>query len=93
MLIPFLRVTGGIFNPAVSTALFLIGVIGPIRWALCCFAQMIGGIAASAVLLALLPGPLVVNTIPGTNVSKSQAVFIEMFMTAVVSTCVCQVSY
>jgi len=46
---------------------------------------MVGGIAASAVLLTLLPGPLVVNTVPGTNVSKSQAVFIEMFMTAAVS--------
>lgn len=34
------RVTGGIFNPAVSTALWLIGAIGPVRWALCCFAQV-----------------------------------------------------
>lgn len=33
-------VTGGIFNPAVSTALFIIGAIGPVRWALCCIAQV-----------------------------------------------------
>lgn len=94
--------TGGIFNPAVSTALWLIGAIGPVRWALCCFAQvrsvrpgrerrahaprqMIGAIAASAVLLALLPGPLAVNTTPGPGVNKAQAVFIEMFLTAAVS--------
>ncbi|KAG9014673.1 Aquaporin-4 [Tulasnella sp. 427] len=78
----FYRVTGGIFNPAVSTALLLIGAIGPVRWALCCFAQMVGAIAASGVLLALLPGPLAVNTTPGPGVNKAQAVFIEMFLTA-----------
>ncbi|KAG8983734.1 hypothetical protein FRB90_005791 [Tulasnella sp. 427] len=43
---------------------------------------MIGAIAASAVLLALLPGPLSFNTVPGPGTSKSQAVFIEMFVTA-----------
>lgn len=45
---------------------------------------MIGAIAASAVLLALLPGPLAVNTTPGTGVNRAQAVFIEMFLTAAV---------
>ncbi|KAG8986099.1 hypothetical protein FRB90_004225, partial [Tulasnella sp. 427] len=75
-------VTGGIFNPNVTTALLLTGVIGPVRWALCCAAQMIAAIAASAVLLALLPGPISFNTLPGKGVSKSQAVFIEMFVTA-----------
>ncbi|KAG8986101.1 hypothetical protein FRB90_004227 [Tulasnella sp. 427] len=68
----FYRVTGGIFNPNVTTALLLTGVIGP----------LVGAIAASAVLLALLPGPLNVNTVPSKGVSKSQAVFIEMFVTA-----------
>ncbi|KAG8947460.1 Aquaporin-4 [Tulasnella sp. 424] len=68
----FYRVTGGIFNPAVSTALLLIGAIGP----------MIGAIAASGVLLALLPGTLAVNTTPGPGVNRAQAVFIEMFLTA-----------
>ncbi|KAG8902061.1 3'-5' DNA helicase [Tulasnella sp. 403] len=78
----FYRVTGGIFNPAVSTALLFVGAIGPVRWALCCFAQMVGAIAASGVLLALLPGPLASNTAPGPGVNKAQAVFIEMFLTA-----------
>jgi aquaporin rerated protein, other eukaryote len=71
------------FNPAVSTALLLTGAIRPFRWATCCFAQLVGAIAASGVLLALLPGPLTVNTGPGPGVSKSQAVFIEMFLTSV----------
>lgn len=78
----FYRVTGGIFNPNVTTALLLTGAIGPVRWALCCAAQMVGAIAASAVLLALLPGPISFNTLPGPGVSKAQATFIEMFVTA-----------
>jgi aquaporin related protein len=61
VLIYLLSVTGGVFNPAVSTALLLIGVIGPVRFVLYCIAQLAGGIVASALLLALLPGKLVVK--------------------------------
>jgi len=78
----FYRVTGGVFNPAVATSLLLVGAIGPVRWALYCIAQLAGGIAASALLLALLPGPLVVSTTPGIHVSNAQAVWIEAFLTA-----------
>ncbi|KAG8936923.1 Aquaporin-4 [Tulasnella sp. 418] len=78
----FYRATGGIFNPNVTTALLFAGIIGPVRWALCCAAQLLGAIAAAGVLLALLPGPLVVNTSPGTGINRTQAVFIEMFLTA-----------
>jgi len=78
----FYRVTGGVFNPAVSTSLLLIGAIGPLRFVLYCIAQLVGAIAASAVILALLPGPLAVNTTPGVGVNKAQAVWIEAFITA-----------
>ena len=53
----FYRVTGGLFNPNVSLALFLTGVIGPVRFVLYCIAQLVGAIAAAAVILALSPGP------------------------------------
>jgi aquaporin related protein len=56
-----LSVTGGVFNPNVSTGLLLIGAIGPVRWALYCVAELAGGIAAAALILALVPGPLVVT--------------------------------
>jgi len=79
----FYRVTGGMFNPAASTALLLIGAIKPVRWALCCASQLAGGIAASALILALLPGPLLVSTTPAPGVNLAQAVFIEAFMTCV----------
>lgn len=54
----FFRVTGGLFNPNVTTALLLSGVIGPVRFVLFCIAQLVGGIAAAALVLALTPGPL-----------------------------------
>ncbi|CAE6429273.1 unnamed protein product [Rhizoctonia solani] len=78
----FYRVTGGVFNPAVATALLLIRAIGPVRWVLYCLAQLIGGIVASALLLALLPGELVVTPSPAQGVNAAQAVFIEAFLTS-----------
>lgn len=53
----FYRVSGANFNPNVSLALFLTGIIGPVRFALYCIAQLAGSIAAAAVILALSPGP------------------------------------
>ncbi|QRW08262.1 aquaporin, Major intrinsic protein family [Ceratobasidium sp. AG-Ba] len=78
----FFRVTGGVFNPAISTALLLVGVIGPVRWVLYCIAQMVGAIAASALLLALLPGKLDIVPSPANGINSAQAVFIEAFLTA-----------
>lgn len=53
----FYRITGGLFNPNVTLALFLVGCIGPVRFVLFCIAQLGGAIAAAAVVLALSPGP------------------------------------
>lgn len=58
---PFYRVTGGLFNPNVTTSLALAGVIKPFRWALYCAAQLIGGITAAAIISALTSGPLLVK--------------------------------
>ncbi|KAG9119763.1 hypothetical protein FRC07_005055 [Ceratobasidium sp. 392] len=81
----FYRATGGVFNPNVSTALLLIGAIGPVRFVLYCIAQITGAIVASALLLALLPGPLVVTPTPADGINSAQAVFIEAFMTAMLT--------
>jgi aquaporin related protein len=78
----FYRVTGGVFNPAVSFTLFLVGAIGPVRFVLYFVAQMAGAIAASAILAGLLPGPLAVTPSLGANTTKAQGLFIEMFITA-----------
>ena len=54
----FYRVTGGLFNPDVSLALLITGLIGPVRFVLYCIAQLLGSITAAAIVLALSPGPL-----------------------------------
>ncbi|KZO98900.1 aquaporin-like protein [Calocera viscosa TUFC12733] len=78
----FYRVTGGVFNPAISTALLLVGTISPVRFVLYCLAQLVGAIVASAILLGLTPGPLVVTPSLGPGVNPTQGVFIEMFLTS-----------
>lgn len=59
----FYRITGGLFNPGVSLALFLINGIGPVRFVMYIIAQLVGGIAAAALLDALTPGPLLVKLV------------------------------
>ncbi|KAG9126207.1 hypothetical protein FRC07_004425 [Ceratobasidium sp. 392] len=78
----FYRISGGVFNPAISTSLLLIGAIGPVRWIMYCLAELLGGIAAAALILALVPGPLAVKTTPANGINAAQAVFIEAFLTA-----------
>ncbi|KAG8936922.1 hypothetical protein FRC02_010012 [Tulasnella sp. 418] len=77
----FYRVTGGLFNPCVSTALLLVGKLSPVRYVLYCVAQITGAIAAAAVLMALTPTRIDVNTRIGRGINPAQAVFIEMFLT------------
>ncbi|KAI0342913.1 aquaporin-like protein [Trametopsis cervina] len=78
----FFRVTGGLFNPQVSLALLIVGVITPVRFVLYCIAQLLGGIVAAALVLALTPGPLQSNTTLIQGINPAQGVFIEAFITA-----------
>ncbi|MBW0500530.1 hypothetical protein O181_040245 [Austropuccinia psidii MF-1] len=77
----FYRATGAAFNPNVSFALLLVGVLTPMRFLLYCVAQFSASIAASALLLALLPGPLTVSTTLGSGTNRAQGLFIEGFIT------------
>jgi aquaporin related protein len=45
----FFRVSGGLFNPAVSLGMVLIGALTPKRGALLAFSQILGGITVSHV--------------------------------------------
>ncbi|KAF1995062.1 aquaporin-like protein [Amniculicola lignicola CBS 123094] len=78
----FFRVSGGLFNPAVTLGLYLIGAISPVRAILCFTAQMLAGMCSAAVVSAILPGPLSVSTTLGTGTSIAQGVFLEMFLTS-----------
>ncbi|GAA5986434.1 hypothetical protein JCM11641_000999 [Rhodosporidiobolus odoratus] len=78
----FFRVSGGLFNPAVSLGMMLVGALTPIRAALLTVSQILGGISGAAIIQALLPGTLNVRTTlsPGTSVVRG--LFIEMFLTS-----------
>jgi len=78
----FFRISGGLFNPAVTLGLYLIGAIKPLRAILVFIAQMISSICAAAVVNGLFPGPLNVSTNLGGGTTITQGVFIEMFLTA-----------
>lgn len=78
----FFRISGGLFNPAVTLAMVLTGALPLVR-ALCLFfAQMAGGVAASAIVLVLFPTPLNVRTTLAGGASVVQGVFIEAILTA-----------
>ncbi|KAG5998519.1 hypothetical protein E4U43_002404 [Claviceps pusilla] len=78
----FYRVTGGMFNPAVTLGLMLVGAVKPTRALLILPTQVIAGICAAAVVDGLLPGPLTVANTLGSGTSIVQGLFLEMFMTA-----------
>ncbi|KAF2204241.1 aquaporin-like protein [Delitschia confertaspora ATCC 74209] len=78
----FFRVSGGLFNPAVTLGLYLINVLTPTRAIGCFISQMLAGMASAAVISAILPGPLNVSTTLGSGTSIAQGVFLEMFLTA-----------
>ncbi|OCL08864.1 aquaporin-like protein [Glonium stellatum] len=78
----FFRISGGLFNPAVTLGLCLIGAVGWLKGAVIFLAQILGAISAAGIVSALFPGPLAVRTTlsPGTSIARG--VFIEMFLTA-----------
>ncbi|EON68683.1 hypothetical protein W97_07941 [Coniosporium apollinis CBS 100218] len=78
----FYRISGGLFNPAVTLGLYLVGALKPVRATLCFIAQILAGIAAAAVISGILPGPLNVTTTLNNGMSITRGVFLEMFLTA-----------
>ena len=78
----FFRISGGLFNPSVTLAMCLIGAVPYTRGGLVFISQIIGAIASAAVVSALFPGTLNVQTSLGGGTSIVQGLFIEMFLTA-----------
>lgn len=74
----FFRISGGLFNPAVTFGMMIVGATGYFRGLLIIIAQILAGIAASGVVSALLPGPLAVSTSLGGGTTVVQGVFIEV---------------
>ncbi|KAI8951467.1 aquaporin-like protein [Xylaria longipes] len=78
----FYRITGGLFNPAVTIGLMAIGAVGLVRGVIVIISQLVGSIAAAGVISGLLPGGLYVSTTLSKNTSVVQGFFIEFFLTA-----------
>tara|TARA_R110002003_G_scaffold143_1_gene13209 strand:- start:11685 stop:12773 length:1089 start_codon:yes stop_codon:yes gene_type:complete len=74
----FFRISGGLFNPAVTLGMMVVGATSYIRGALIIVAQILGGIAASAVVSAMLPNVLAVRTELGGGTTVVQGLFIEV---------------
>jgi len=80
----FFRISGGLFNPAVTLGMCLIGALPWIRGALLFFVQILGGITAAALVACMFPrnGDINVRTSLGGGTTHVQGLFIEMFLTA-----------
>ncbi|KAK1710901.1 hypothetical protein CaCOL14_010713 [Colletotrichum acutatum] len=78
----FYRVSGGMFNPAVTLGLVLVGAVKPLRGLCIVPAQLLASIAAAAVVYGVLPGPLRVANTLGGGATVPQGFFIEMLLTA-----------
>lgn len=72
----------GLFNPAVTVALALVGAVGWVRAAIVVIAQILGATSAAAVVAALFPGKLRVTTELGGGTSTVQGLWIEALLTA-----------
>ena len=85
----FYRISGGLFNPAVTLGLYLVGAIRPFRAIILFVAQIAGGIAGAGLLALLSPlgGISQVTTTLAPGVNKGQGLMIEAFLTAFLVFC------
>ncbi|KAF2496245.1 aquaporin [Lophium mytilinum] len=79
----FYRISGGLFNPAVTFGMVLAGALPPIRGLILFPAQIIAAMCAGGLVSCMFPGDIAsTNTTLAPGVSIASGVFIEMFMTA-----------
>ena len=79
----FYRVSGGLFNPAVTLAVTVLGKMPPVKAAILVVAQLLGAIFAAGIAEIMLPGDLAVDTTINyaTGITTTQALFFEAFLT------------
>ena len=78
----FFRISGGLFNPAVTVAMVLVRAISIVRAMILFIAQMAGSMLASVIVRYLFPESFNVRTTLGGGASIVQGVFIEALLTA-----------
>ncbi|KAK0277891.1 hypothetical protein LTR35_009727 [Friedmanniomyces endolithicus] len=78
----FFRISGGLFNPAVTLAMVMVGSIGYVRAALLLVSQIAGAIFSSYIVKVLFPTSFNVRTTLSSSTSVVSGVFIEAILTA-----------
>ncbi|KAK1625269.1 MIP family channel protein [Colletotrichum phormii] len=79
----FYRISGGLFNPAVTLGLSLGGQLPWMRSAFLVPAQMLAAMCAGGLVEAMFPGQVSqANSLLGIGTSVAQGLFLEMFFTA-----------
>lgn len=77
------RVSGGLFNPALTLGLVLAGALPPMRGLILFPAQVLGATCAAAVVDCIAPIAIsVVQTTVAPDTSIAQGLFLEMVSTA-----------
>ncbi|TVY83848.1 Aquaporin-1 [Lachnellula suecica] len=78
----FFRVSGGLFNPAVTLALCVVGIVPFVRAVFVTLAQISGGMAAAVAVRSIIPGDSVLFGVKlASGVTIAQGFFMEMFLT------------
>ncbi|KAL9138687.1 MAG: hypothetical protein Q9175_000123 [Cornicularia normoerica] len=67
----FYRISGGLFNPAVTLGMMISNTLPWTRGLLLLPAQMAGGLVAAGLVSCMFPGPLAVNTTLSHNPTRS----------------------
>ncbi|KAK6425420.1 hypothetical protein LTR81_002103 [Elasticomyces elasticus] len=78
----FFRISGGLFNPAVTLAMVMVGSIGYVRAFLLLVSQIAGAIFSSFIVKVLFPTDFNVRTTLSSSTSLVSGVFIEAILTA-----------
>ncbi|KAK2050042.1 MIP family channel protein [Colletotrichum somersetense] len=78
----FFRISGGLFNPAVTLGMYLVKAINAARAIYLFIAQLLGGMLASLIVRFLFPENFDVRTKLGGGATLVQGVFIEAILTA-----------
>jgi aquaporin related protein len=78
----FFRISGGLFNPAVTFAMLLCRAVSPVRATLLLVAQLAGSIFSSFLVSVMFPTSFNVRTTLSPDTSIVRGVFIEAVLTA-----------
>lgn len=78
----FFRISGGLFNPAVTLAMMIVKGVGIVRGVLLIASQILGAIFGSYIVSVLFPTTFNVRTTLSDGTSVARGVFIEALLTA-----------